>query len=109
MKMKKYTSRLTIPEEQANQPSPVTPYVQIQQGIQTFELPIGKTRESKAGLSIVRYAIAITISKVGQYSIANRFPIAISIVRPSQYTIVYWYPCSILNIVVKGRHPKQVL
>ena len=30
-----------------------------------------------------------------------------SIVRPSQYTIIYWYPCSILNIVVKGRHPKQ--
>ena len=58
------------------------------------------------GLSIVRYAIAITISKVGQYSIANRFPITISIVRPSQYTIVYWYPCNILNIIIKERHSK---
>jgi len=67
---------------------------------------VQNTRRSRSGLSIVRYAIAITISKVGQYSIANRFPIAISIVRPSQYTIVYWYPCSILNIVVKGRHSK---
>jgi len=50
MKMKKYTSRLTIPEEQANQPSPVTPHVQIQQGTQTFELPLAKLVSSRNGL-----------------------------------------------------------
>ena len=46
-KKKKYTSRPTTPKKQPNQPSPITPHVQIQQGTQTFELFIDKTRESK--------------------------------------------------------------
>ena len=46
-KKNKYTNRLIIPEKRLNQPSPVTLYVQIQQGIQIFELLIIKTRKSK--------------------------------------------------------------